>query len=336
MPTGYLHHAALRRRFLVALAGTAALALAACQQSAPPPPNNTTPDKALATNLRLTATGDFDGLLQNRLPPAAYAQWRREWDAAHAHATPVSATQQQQFAAIMQQLTAPGAEAALLKRAEPTLAGMKGGHNQLPIARSILEAAGRQIIAESPQLGPAQRTLALQTLDALLAWVDTTDFSNPKQARKAVDLICSTARALHVQTLAQWRALDYAATMKNYGIIWNGLEDLLHLYGLDLAQRLTDAKISTIAQAGPQATVKLEFELAGRPLAATWPMQEQAGHWYDAAILSAWAKAHPAAAGTAAVPASAGSVASPGHGASAPAPASSVPAQPATAPAASP
>jgi hypothetical protein len=322
MPTGSLHRAALRRHLAVTLACTAALTLAACQRS-PPPPSNATPDKAIATNLRLTAAGDFDGLMQNRLPPAIYTAWRHEWDAAHAHATPVSATQQQQFAAIMQQLTAPGAEAKLLQRAEPTLATLKGGHNTLPIASSILEAAGRQVIAESPQLGPAQRVLALQGLDALIAWANTTAFSNPKNARKAVDLICTTARALHVQTFAQWRALDYAATMKNYGIIWNGLEGLMNLYGLDLAKSLTDAKVDTVTHDGPHAMVKLQLQLAGQPLAASWPMLEQDSHWYDGAMLSAWAKAHPASAATAAAPASAGSATVPAPAQSVAAPAAS-------------
>lgn len=327
MSTGSFHRAILRRRLALTLVCAAALTLAACQRS-PPPPSNATPDKAIATNLRLTATGDFDGLMQNRLPPAVYTAWRHEWDAAHAHPVAATADQQQQFATIMQQLTAPGAEAALLKRAQPTLSTLKGGHNTLPIASSILEAAGRQIIAESPQLGPAQRILAQQGLDVLIGWAKVTDFSSPKRARKAVDLICTTARALHVQTLAQWRALDYAATMKNYGIIWNGLEGLLNLYGLDLAKSLTDAKVDTVTRDRPHATIKLQLQLAGQPLVASWPMVEQDSHWYDAAMLSAWAKAHPAS--TAATPVSAGSTAMPGS-ATVPTPTQSI-----AAPAASP
>ncbi|TAN08861.1 MAG: hypothetical protein EPN38_01145 [Rhodanobacteraceae bacterium] len=310
MPTGPLHGTVFRRRLARAVACTAALALAACQH-APPPPSNATPEKAVATNLRLTAAGDFDGLMQNRLPPAAYAQWRREWSAAHAHPVAATADQQQQFAAIMQQLTAPDAEAALLKRAEPTLATLKGGHNALPIAGSILEAAGRQVIANSPQLGPVQRSLALQTLNAAATWAQTTDFSHPKQARKAIAIICTTARSLHVQTLAQWRTLDYATTMKDYGLIWRGLESVLNVYGLDLARSLADADISVVTNDGTNATVKLGLKIAGQRLSGGWPMVKQAGHWYDAALLDAWAKAHPAPAATTVAPAGAGSAALP-------------------------
>lgn len=328
MLTGSVHRATLRRHVAVALVCAAVLTLAACQRS-PPPPSNATPDKAIATNLRLTATGDFDGLMQNRLPPAVYTAWRHEWDAAHAHPVAATADQQEEFATIMQQLTAPGAEAKLLQRAEPTLATLKGGHNSLPIAGGILEATGRQIIANSPQLGPVQRSLALQTFNAATAWAETTDFSNPKKAQKAIAIICTAARGLHIETLAQWRALDYATTMKDYGLIWHGLLSLLNVYGFDLAKSFADADISVVTNDGTNATVKLSLKVAGQQLSGGWPMVKQDGHWYDAALLDAWAKAHPASAASAAAPVS-GSTAIPGS-TTVPAPVQSV-----AAPAASP
>ncbi|MBS0381932.1 MAG: hypothetical protein JSR56_05820, partial [Proteobacteria bacterium] len=193
------------------------------------------------------------------------------------------------------------------------LKGLRGGKGQsLPIFGSILEAAIKQIIAESPQLGPAQQTLANQGLDALSAWVATVDFSDTKKAHKAIALVCATARTLHVQTLEQWRALDYATTMKDYGIIWNGLENLLHVYGLDLAGSLSNATARTTSIAGDHATIKLELTLAGKPLSGEWSMLKQADHWYDAALLEAWQKAHPpsaAATSAQAHPANAGSAA---------------------------
>lgn len=278
----------------------------------------------MATNLQLTSSGDFDDLMKNRLPAADYAQWRTEWTQARTQAEPASANQAQQFAQIMQMLTAPGAEAKLIKRLQPELAKMHGGQNQtLPIASGILEAAGKQMIAASPQLGTSQRAMATQGLEALIAWAKTTDFSDAKKAKKAVDIVCATARQLNVQTLAQWRALDYAQTMRNYGVLWNGLENLLHLYGLDLAGNLTAAKISATSSDATHATVKLAMTLAGKPLTGEWPMVKQDDHWYDAALLDAWRQAHPVPAATVAAPASAASGASvatpPASGSTAPA-----------------
>ncbi|HEY9110644.1 MAG TPA: hypothetical protein VIM92_02595 [Rhodanobacteraceae bacterium] len=284
------------RVFTLVIAGAGAFALAACHH-APPPPSNATPEKAVATNLRLTAMGDFDGLMRNRLPAADYARWREEWEQSHAQLAPASVAQRKQFAEIMQMLTEPGAEAKLAKRLQPELAKLHGDQKApAPIFASIMQAAGAQMIDDSPQLGPAQKAVATQALSALIAWAQATDFSDKKKAQKAIDLVCATARQLHVQTLEQWRALDYTETMRNYGILWNGLESLLNLYGLDLAKSLTDAGISTAANDDAHATVKLDMTLAGKPISGEWPMQKQAGHWYDAALLTAWHKAHPASA----------------------------------------
>ena len=311
------------RAFTLILAG--ALVLAACHQ-APPPPSNTTPENAVATNLRLTATGDFDGLMKNRLPAADYARWREEWEQSHAHPVPASVAQQKQFAEIMQMLTEPGAEARLAKRLQPELSKFRGDKRApAPIFAGIIEAAGKQMIEESPQLGPAQQKLATQVLTTLIDWARTTDFSDPKKAQKAIDLVCATARQLHVQTLEQWRALDYAQTMRNYGILWNGLENLLDIYGLDVAKSLTDADVQNSANDGTHATVKLDMSLAGKTLGGEWPMVKQAGHWYDAALLAAWRKAHPANA-TSTAAASGISAAAPSSAAS-PSSASSSPAE---------
>lgn len=273
------------------------------------------------TNLRLTATGDFDGLMRNRLPPAEFAQWRHEWDKQHAHPVPASIAQQQQFAKIMQMLTEPGAEDKLAKRLQPTLARLHRKGKDMPILGGILEAAGKQMIANAPQLGPAQRKLVAQAFDAWMAWANTVDFSDPKKARKVIDIACATARQLHVQTLAQWRALDYATTMRDYGIIWNGLESALNVYGLDLAKALNDAKVDSTSQADNRAAVKLDVAFAGKHLTAQWPMVQQQGHWYDEALLEAWRKAHPApVSGASAAPAAtAGSTAPAGTAATKPA-----------------
>ncbi|MGH8144934.1 MAG: hypothetical protein ACREPY_01255 [Rhodanobacteraceae bacterium] len=290
-----------------------ALLLAACHH-APPPPSNVTPEKAVATNLRLTASGDFDGLMKNRLPPADYMVWRQEWDQQHAHPIPISVAQQKQFAKIMQMLTEPGAEAKLMKRFEPEMASLHGGKSQpLPVFASILEAAGKHMVEASPQLGPAQKKMAMQGLDAFIAWAGSVDFSDKAKAKHAIDLACATARQLHVQTLEQWRALDYAATMRDYGIIWNGMESLLGIYGLDLGKSLNAANVTTVSSAGDHAVVKLDMTFADKPLSAQWPMQKVAGHWYDTALLDAWQKAHPApAASASSAPAPAASAAGAG------------------------
>lgn len=309
MPTGFRHRRARARVVVAGIVCAAGLALASCH-APPPPPSNVTPDKALATSLRLTATGDFDALVKNRLPPADYAQWRREWDKARAQRMPPTLAEQQQFAQVMQMLTAPGAEAKLAARLKPELARLKDGtQSSLPILAGIVQASGKSLIAASLQLAPSQRVFATQILEAVLAWARSADLGSAHKADKAIAILCKTARALNVKTLAQWRALDYATSMRDYGIVWRGLEEMLAVYGLDAAGSLDDAKIARVAGDDGQATVRVDLKLAGQVLTAEWIMRSQDGHWYDGALLDAWRRAHPAAAATVAAPAHAASVA---------------------------
>lgn len=282
-----------------------------------------TPEKALTTSLRLLAAGNFDALMRNRLPPAQYSEWRTDWQRERSDAVPTTAAQQQ-FAAVMAMLTAPDAEAKLLARAKPELARLHDSKAPaLPILIGIMQASGKSLIDASPQLAPAQRNLSVQALNALAEWTKTADFGNERHAKKAIALACATARALKVQTLAQWQALDYATAMKDYGAIWVALENALSQYGLDLSGSLDDAKVTTLTNDGTHAMVKVDLKLAGQTLTAQWAMQKQDGHWYDVALLDAWRKAHPVA------PASAASKAVPATAATRAAP-------PASAPAASP
>ena len=113
--------------------------------------------------------------------------------------------------------------------------------------------------------------------------------------------------------------------MRNYGILWGGLENLLDIYGLDVAKSLTDADVQNSANDGTHATVKLDVNLAGKTLSGEWPMVKEAGHWYDAALLAAWRKAHPATAASTAAPATSASQPA-ASGATAPANAATPPA----------
>ena len=323
------HRHRIRLGLLAAL-GASALLLAACQRTpAPPPkPDNATPEEAISTNLALVAVGDFDGLMQNRLPPADYATWRREWQQARAQQPPASQIQQDQFAQIMRMLTAKDAETALPQRLKAQLGDASGR----AIMTGLFEASAKQAIDASPQLGPDQRVLATTLLDTLAAWARKTDFSKPKQAKAAIAIACDTARQLHITTLAQWRALDYATTMKDYGIIWTGLEKVLAVYGVDFADSLSNAKVKMLAQNGDSASIQLTVKLAGQALIGTWAMQRQQDHWYDAAMLDAWNKAHPASVASVAAPPTNPPVVPASAATATPAPAGTAPTAPATAP----
>lgn len=282
------------RRFIAFLLIALLLGLAACnrQPSAPP---NTTPENAVRADLVLTRNGDFDGLLRSTLPPADYQAWRAEWNKARAQQPPPTAQQKAQFAQMMDKLTQEGAEEKLYKQLQPQLAQFKSHQQQnMPMMIGILQAAGNNIVANSVELSSAQKQQATEALTALGAWAQTTDFTDPAKAKKAIEIVCDTARKLDVKTLDQLRALDYKDTMDKYGMGWNGLKQLLKLYGLDLDASFDTAKVNTLSNDGTHARVREIFVLAGKAITSEVNLVKQNDHWYDADKLAAWRKRHEA------------------------------------------
>jgi hypothetical protein len=298
---------------------TLALVLTACNRnpSSPTPPPSTTPENAVRADLVLTRNGDFDGLLRSTLPPADYQAWRDEWKRAHAQQPAPTPEQRAHFAQLMRELTAPGAEERLLKQLQPQLDQLRTHRAQnLPMLIGILQAAGNDLV-QNAGLSPNQKQQATQTVATLAAWAQNADLADQAKAKQAIGVICATARKLNLQTLDQWRALDYPQVMARYAVGWDGLKQLLEVYGLDLGATFENAKLETLSDDGTNARVRETLTLAGKPIVSESHLVKQDGHWYDADALAAWRKQHPKTV-------SASSIA---PAASAPAKASSAPAR---------
>ena len=281
-----------------------ALALSAChgKNNAPPvAPPNTTPENAVRADLVLTRNGDFDGLLRSELPPADYQAWRNQWRNARAQQPAPTPEQGAHFVQVMQKLTAPGAEDALFKKLQPQLAQLRTHRAQnLPMLVGILQAAANDVV-QNADLSSSQRQQAGQAIGALAAWAQTADFANEAKAKQAIAVICAAARKFNIQTLGQWRALDYPQVMVRYAIGWNGLKQLLKVYGLDLDATFENAKLETLSEDATHARVRETLILAGKPIASEAHLLMQDGHWYDADALAAWRKQHREPAATSAI-----------------------------------
>ena len=245
----------------------------------------------------LTRNGDFDGLLRSTLPPEDYAAWRAEWSQALARQPAPTAQQKQQFAATMQKLTEPGAEDKLYRQLQPQLAAFRAHHAQdLPMLVGIMQAAGNNVVQNAAEMSASQKQQATEAIAALAAWAQTADFTDPARAKQAIGVVCATARKLDIKTLDQLRALDYPATMARYAAGWDGLKQLLKIYGLDLDASFDSAKVETLGDDGTHARVRETFVLAGKPIVSEVNLVKEQGHWYDADRLAAWRKRHAAAA----------------------------------------
>lgn len=283
------------------------LALAACNRNPPPStqatvPANTTPENAVRADLVLTRNGDFDGLLRSTLPSSDYQAWRAEWQRAHSQQPAPTPEQRARFAAVMQKLTAAGAEGALFRQLQPQVAQLRTHRAEnLPMLLGILQAAGNDLV-QNATLSPNQKQQATQAVAALAAWAQSADLADEAKAKQAVGVICATARKLDLRTLDQWRALDYAQVMARYTAGWNGLKQLLKIYGLDLDATFDNAKLETLSNDGTHARVRETLILAGKPIVSEVHLVMQDGHWYDADQLAAWRKQHQKPAAASSVP----------------------------------
>jgi hypothetical protein len=272
------------------------LALAACNHNPPPSvqsvPPSTTPENALRADLVLTRNGDFDGLLRSTLPPADYQAWRDEWQHARAQQPAPTSEQRAHFAAMMEKLTATGAEDKLFRQLQPQIAQLRAHRAEnLPMLVGILQAAGNDLV-QNASLSPEQKQQAMQAVAALAAWAQNADFTDEAKAKQAVAIICATARKLDIRTLDQWRAMDYRQVMARYAIGWSGLKQLLKIYGLDLDATFDNAKLETLSDDGTNARARETLVLAGKSIVSEVHLVMQGGHWYDADALAAWRKQH--------------------------------------------
>lgn len=272
------------------------LALATCSHpqptaaAQPTAPANTTPENALRADLVLTRSGDFDGLLRSTLPPADYQAWRSEWQNARAQQPAPTPGQRTHFAELMQKLTAPDAEQKLFKQLQPQIAQLRAHRSEnLPMLVGILQATGNDLV-QNATLSPNQRQQATQAVAALAEWAKSADFTDEAKAKQAIAVICAAARKLNLQTLDQWRALDYAQVMARYTIGWDGLKQMLKIYGLDLDATFEHAKLETLSDDGTHARLRETLTLAGKPIVSEAQLVMQDGHWYDADKLAAWRK----------------------------------------------
>ncbi len=268
-----------------------------------------TPRAAVQSLIRDLRRADFDSLRKHLLPPAAAAAVRDSWGDMDGRArVQATALERAKFAAFMHKLTAPDAEEKLFARAKPVLDDWEhGGKQRLPmmvgVARLLLGAS----ITRAHALDDDQKRQLHDLLDVLATWAGNTDWGDEKNARTAIGIAVSTARALDIKTLDDAYALTYEQAMPRYATLWNGLRRVLNVYGLSVEAVLDSATVKTIGHDGDKASVTVDYRVLGHAEAVTFGMVRRDGRWYGAQVLAWWQAHHENAAQAPAAPATAGS-----------------------------
>ncbi|MDY0020859.1 MAG: hypothetical protein RBS06_00045 [Arenimonas caeni] len=272
-------------RALAALLLTA-LALAGCRRE--PPAEDLAKaagDPVAAVKAQARALRDNDLVRWSRLslPPELHARSEALWNRRLAEATPAGDEDAREYAEIMARLTAPDAEAALMRDLEPKLQQFEaevGG--QWPLMQATASIFLSAAIEANTELAAAEKAHGRELADAVLDWAQPALITDRARARRAIAALSATARELDLPTLEQARALGMTPALEKGGVALAGLKQAALAYDLDLDAALDGVQAELLSTEGDQATVKVSYPLLGRTIAFETKMQRVGKGWYGA------------------------------------------------------
>lgn len=284
-----------------ALAASLIVFVAACEQK---PADSTTPaastslkaegpDASIQKSVALLKQGDFAGLMQHALPPAEFAKAKADWGK---DAEPVTDEDRKKFADTMGKLVEPDAETKLYAELEPQLKTFDATYQQqIPMYVSMGSGWLQGMIQQNKDMSEAEKQQALTAVNALAAWVQKTRFTDPEAVKKVLAIVTKTARSLNIKSADEARALTYEQSMEKARTGFQGVKEVLGVYGFSLDQTLDSVKSEVISNDGKTAKVKISYTLLDTPLTGETEMVNLDGRWYGKHALEK-AEDKPAAA----------------------------------------
>ncbi len=279
---------------LVLLPLCASLVLAACHgKDDLSQPGGSTPVAAVQGSIDLIKAGDFNGLWKHALPAADYVNLRTDWNRQAKDQPPITTRDRERFKATMATLTAPDAETTLYTQLQPKLAQMQQQYkDQLPVLISIAEAFAKSAIQQNKQLSAPQKGQLGDVVDVLAPWAKQTPWFDQAKAKQAIAVTVTTARKLDLKSPEQLHALDFDSAMKKYSTAYDGIRQLLAIYGLSVDDTLDSVKLIPLENKHGRAVVKIDYTLLGKPLSTESTLVQQNGRWYSEAMLKQVREAH--------------------------------------------
>lgn len=277
----------MKRYAALAFAGLTAFALIACQkeETAGESPAATakataTPDKAITEVAEKLKAGDVLAVLQMSVPPKHFDKMKADWKV-EVNAEPIKEEDRVEFAAMMAKLTAPDAETALYTEAEPELVKFETEMAaQMPMMIGMGQGFAMQAVQGNEKLTEAQKKQAGDVVGAVAAWLQGVTLADRALAKQAIAKTVATARALNLSTLDEARALEFEPAMAKAGVAFNGVKEVLSVYGLNLNQTFDSVKTQIVSQEGDNAMVKVDYQIFGQPLSFETAMVKIDGRWY--------------------------------------------------------
>ncbi len=268
----------------VALLGALLAFTIGCQQQSPEAgapavqANANTPDAVLMASVKLLKAGDFNGLIQNALPPAEVAKIKADWGKDQ---EPITEEDRAKFNETIGKLTAPGAEEAIYAEIEPQLKQFDATYQQqVPMYVAMGTGWLQSTIQQNKDMSEESKQQALAAVDALGKWVGSTRFTDPDKVKQVIAITVKAARDLNLKSLDEARALSYDDGMKKGQVVFAAVKQALKVYGFSLDDTLDSIKSEVVSSDGKAAKLKVSYTLLGTPLTGETEMVNVDGRWY--------------------------------------------------------
>ena len=232
------------------------------------------PHEAVLSTIHALRDNDTRALVYSLMTDEQIQQAKREWDTQRKQA--IDPAEDREFKEMMGQLTAPGAEKALMAQIEPALDEIRP---QLTMMIAMFTGMGQAALQENHALSPDEKAQAERILDAVSRTLLTNDLTDPASARKAVGILCSAARNLRVDSLTDVQRLSFDQVLDKGDIVLEALKDILVVYGISPDKWLSTFKAETVRQNGDTAVVRLHYEFLGVKDSSEYEMVKVGKRW---------------------------------------------------------
>ena len=247
------------------------------------PGAQTGPASAVRQLARYLKDDDLVGYARAAVPPAQYTRLEAAWRAGDSRWPLSELPLHEKLPGILATLSAADAETRLQRAFKAQIAGQAAGVRQ---AAHSLGLFGVQYLRSQGDYSAEQRTHYVQLVTALSDWAMAAPLSDPKLAQSAIGSLTAVARATGLDSDAAFQQAGMSGSLQRLGPVLHGVKQVLASYGLSLDQSLTQLRAGLVVERGDQATVRMQYPLAGKELDIQVQMVRLDGRWYLAQTLA--------------------------------------------------
>ena len=234
---------------------------------------NTTPDGAINGAVACLRDNDIKGLLERVLPPEDLTKMKEKF----ASKPKMSDDDKAGFNATLTQLTAENAEDTIYGLIKPQLVAAQA---DIAKAKDGIPDMIEGIAAPLGITKDADVKSAKDMGTAIGNWVGNLKLDDEAKTKKAIGIVCTTARSLKIKSADDLEALTFDQFMDKAGKSLAGIKQVLDLYGMSLNDMLGSIKAGKPEIDGDTATVPVTYTVLGKTGTLPAKLNKSGDRWY--------------------------------------------------------